>query len=76
MGDKSRADAKEWSRIEGLLGRDAFGDLIVYIHSIYAKKKQEYILIKEFHGHRTPVAHAECAGTPRVMGEAQMKTPN
>ena len=27
-------------------------------------------------GHWTPVAHAECAGTPRVMREAQMKTPN
>ena len=27
-------------------------------------------------GHRTSVAHAECAGTPRVMREAQMKTPN
>ena len=23
-----------------------------------------------------PLAHAECAGTPRVMREAQMKTPN
>ena len=27
-------------------------------------------------GHRSRVAHAECAGTPRVMREAQMKTPN
>ena len=27
-------------------------------------------------GHRSLVAHAECAGTPRVMREAQMKTPN
>jgi hypothetical protein len=26
--------------------------------------------------HRTLVAHAECAGTPRVMREAQTKTPN
>jgi hypothetical protein len=23
-----------------------------------------------------PLAHAECAGTPRVMRETQMKTPN
>ena len=27
-------------------------------------------------GHRSLVAHAECAGIPRVMREAQMKTPN
>jgi len=40
---KSRAYAKEWSRIESSLGRDAFGDLFGHIRSIYAKKKQKYI---------------------------------
>ena len=50
---KSRAYAKEWSRIESSLGRDAFGDLFGYIRSIYAKKKQKYILVKEFQEHVT-----------------------
>src|SRR5690606_27299009 len=39
---KSRVYAKEWSRIESSLGRDAFGDLFGHIRSIYAKKKQKY----------------------------------
>lgn len=50
---KSRAYAKEWSRIESSLGRDAFGDLFVHIRSIYAKKKQKYTLVKEFQEHVT-----------------------
>ena len=50
---KSRAYAKEWSRIETALGRDAFGDLFGHIRSIYAKKKQKYILVKEFQEHVT-----------------------
>lgn len=33
---KSRAYAKEWSRIESALGRDAFGDLFGHIRTIYA----------------------------------------
>ena len=50
---KSRVYAKEWSRIETSLGRDAFGDLFGHIRSIYAKKKQKYILVKEFQEHVT-----------------------
>ena len=50
---KSRAYAKEWSRIENALGREAFGDLFGHIRSIYAKKKQKYILVKEFQEHVT-----------------------
>ena len=50
---KSRAYAKEWSRIETALGREAFGDLFGHIRSIYAKKKQKYILVKEFQEHVT-----------------------
>ncbi|AUV18008.1 DUF262 domain-containing protein [Aeromonas sp. ASNIH7] len=57
---KSRVYAKEWSRIETSLGRDAFGDLFGHIRSIYAKKKQKYILVKEFQEHvteyNTPIA--------------------
>jgi hypothetical protein len=50
---KSHAYAKEWSRIESTLGRDAFGDLFGHIRSIYAKKKQKYTLVKEFQEHVT-----------------------
>jgi hypothetical protein len=50
---KSRAYAKEWSRVESSLGRDAFGDLFGHIRSIYAKKKQKYTLVKEFQEHVT-----------------------
>lgn len=50
---KSRDYAKEWSRIETMLGRDAFGDLFGHIRSIYAKKKQKHILVKEFKEHVT-----------------------
>jgi hypothetical protein len=45
---KSLAYAKEWSRIESDLGRDAFGDLFVQIRAIYAKQKQRATLVKEF----------------------------
>jgi hypothetical protein len=50
---KSRAYAKEWSGIESTLGREAFGDLLGHIRSLYAKKKQQYSLIKEFQEHVT-----------------------
>ncbi len=52
-GVKSRAYAKEWSRIENALGRDAFGDLFGHIRSIYAKQKQRATLVKEFQEHVT-----------------------
>jgi hypothetical protein len=45
---KSRAYAKEWSRIESALGRDAFGELFGHIRTIYAKQKQRATLVKEF----------------------------
>lgn len=48
---KSRIYAKEWSRIESSLGREAFSDLFSHIRSIYAKKKQKFILVKEFQEH-------------------------
>lgn len=51
--DKSRAYAKEWSRIESSLGRDAFGDLFGHIRTIYAKQKQRATLVKEFQEHVT-----------------------
>ena len=50
---KSRAYAKEWIDIESELGRDAFGDLFGHIRTIYAKKKQQYTLVKEFEEHVT-----------------------
>lgn len=50
---KSRAYAKEWSRIESALGRDAFGDLFGHIRTIYAKQKQRATLVKEFQEHVT-----------------------
>lgn len=50
---KSRAYAKEWSRIESSLGRDAFGDLFGHIRTIYAKQKQRATLVKEFQEHVT-----------------------
>ncbi|MFZ4213749.1 DUF262 domain-containing protein, partial [Pantoea endophytica] len=57
---KSRIYAKEWSRIESSLGREAFSDLFSHIRSIYAKKKQKFILVKEFQEYvpeyNTPVA--------------------
>ncbi len=49
----SRAYAKEWSRIESTLGRDAFGDLFGHIRTIYAKQKQRATLVKEFQEHVT-----------------------
>ncbi|MDR2450187.1 MAG: DUF262 domain-containing HNH endonuclease family protein [Candidatus Accumulibacter sp.] len=48
---KSRAYAKEWSRIENSLGREGFGDLFVHIRTIYAKQKQRATLVKEFQEH-------------------------
>ena len=51
--DKSRIYAKEWSRIESSLGRDAFGDLFGHIRTIYAKQKQRATLVKEFQEHVT-----------------------
>ena len=48
---KSREYAKEWSRIEAALGRDAFGDLFGHIRTIYAKQKQRATLVKEFQDH-------------------------
>jgi hypothetical protein len=50
---QSRAYAKEWSRIETMLGRDAFGDLFGHIRTIYAKQKQRATLVKEFLDHVT-----------------------
>lgn len=50
---KSRAYAKEWSRIESSLGRDAFGDLFGHIRTIYAKQKQRATLVKEFQAYVT-----------------------
>ena len=50
---KSRAYAKEWSRIETALGREAFGDLFGHIRTIYAKQKQRATLVKEFQEHVT-----------------------
>lgn len=50
---KSRTYAREWSRLESALGRDAFGDLFGHIRSIYAKKKQKFTLVKEFQEHVT-----------------------
>lgn len=50
---KSRVYAKEWSRVESTLGRDAFGDLFVHIRTIYAKQKQRATLVKEFQDHVT-----------------------
>ncbi|RKH39473.1 DUF262 domain-containing protein [Corallococcus sicarius] len=48
---KSHIYAKEWSRIESALGRDAFGDLFGHIRTIYAKQKQRATLVKEFQDH-------------------------
>jgi hypothetical protein len=50
---KSHACAKEWSRIESTLGRDAFGDLFGHVRTIYAKQKQRATLVKEFQDHVT-----------------------
>ena len=60
---KSRLYAKEWSRIESALGREAFGDLFVHIRAIYAKQKQRATLVKEFQDHvieyKTPIELVE-----------------
>jgi uncharacterized protein with ParB-like and HNH nuclease domain len=49
--EKSRTYAKEWSRIERELGREAFGELFVHIRTIYVKQKQRATLVKEFQDH-------------------------
>ena len=46
--EKGKAYAFEWSQVESLLGRDAFGELLVHIRAIYAKQKQRASLVKEF----------------------------
>ncbi|MNX80649.1 hypothetical protein D3C86_1123140 [compost metagenome] len=51
--EKAREYAKKWSDTEGMLGRDAFGDLFGHIRTIYAKKKQRATLVKEFHDYVT-----------------------
>jgi len=51
--DKARAYSKKWSEIENQLGRDAFGDLLGHIRTIYAKQKQRATLVKEFQKHVT-----------------------
>lgn len=48
-----RAYAKEWSRIENELGREAFGELFAHIRTLYAKQKQRATLVKEFQEHVT-----------------------
>lgn len=50
---KSQLCAQKWSQIEGKLGRDAFGDLLGHIRTIYAKQKQRATLVKEFQEHVT-----------------------
>lgn len=53
-GDVKSPDyAKKWSQIERKLGRDAFGDLLGHIRTIYAKQKQRATLVKEFQEHVT-----------------------
>lgn len=46
--DKGKAYAKKWSEIETALGRDSFNELFSHIRTIYAKRKQHAILVKEF----------------------------
>lgn len=57
---QSRSYAKEWSRLEKSLGRDAFSELFVHVRTIYAKQKQRATLVKEFQDHvseyNTPTA--------------------
>ena len=48
---KNRTYAKEWTRIESDLGRDAFGELFAHVRTIYAKQKQRSTLVKEFKEH-------------------------
>lgn len=50
---KNRTYAKEWTRIESDLGRDAFGELFAHVRTIYAKQKQRSTLVKEFKEHVT-----------------------
>lgn len=44
----SKDYARKWGQIEGTLGREAFGELFSHIRTIYAKKKQNHSLVKEF----------------------------
>ncbi|MDR2013869.1 MAG: DUF262 domain-containing HNH endonuclease family protein [Rhodanobacter sp.] len=50
---KSRAYAKEWSRIEKTLGREDFGNLLTHLRTVYAKQKAKATLLKEFQEHVT-----------------------
>lgn len=54
-----RAYAKQWSLIEGILGREAFGELFGHIRTMYAKQKQRATLVKEFEeyvtAYKTPI---------------------
>ena len=67
---KSRAYAKEWSRIESALGRDAFGDLFGHIRTIYAKQKQRATLVKEFQEH---VTEYKAPHRPRRQGHQALR---
>ena len=57
---QSRSYAKEWSRIESTLGRDAFDELLGHIRTIYTQKKPRATVVKEFQTHvleyKTPIA--------------------
>ncbi len=46
--ENSHLYAKEWSNTESTLGREAFGELLGHIRTIYAKEKQRATLVKEF----------------------------
>ncbi len=51
--DIGKLYAKKWSEIETALGRDSFNELFSHIRTIYAKRKQHAILVKEFKEHVT-----------------------
>lgn len=55
--DKGKAYAKKWSEIETALGRDSFNELFSHIRTIYAKRKQHAILVKEFKEFVTEYKH-------------------
>lgn len=52
----SHTYSRTWSRLESQLGRDAFGELFAHIRAIYAKKKQQATLVKEFEQYVTDYA--------------------
>lgn len=45
---KSKEYAKKWIALERHMGRDDFSDVFSHVRAIYAKKKQNTILTKEF----------------------------